>query len=749
MAFSFRSFTPDFHLGWAPLVVALGGLIFNFVPWRAVLEEDVGLSLLYALRGTEVPPAEIVIIGIDDKSAMALEVPEDREDWPRRLHARLIRNAQAMGAELLAFDVYFSGPSGDPAADREMAEALRSHGASFLTNFVKLRQAAPGIYVESVMEPVAGLQEAARATAPFLLPANGAEEANRFLTFFAEEERQATLPLLLYLAHILKTDPGTLSGAVAGFDPGLAFRIAGRGPRAQEAPDLNALALRLAQNLRFRPEANAALNRAVKDPALSAASRRTLRSIAHVFRGERARFFRHYGPARTFPTIPYHELVDGSSKLPSLAGKILLVGYLENFQTEELSRQFRSPFSEISSVELLATALGNLIEGRQVAPALPPVPEAWWLVAWGAALGGLAQSRAAVRGIALILAAGAGYLAVAWFLFRNDGLWLPLVVPLGWQVPAALLMAASVSFQRRASRERRMHSVIQRFIPADMFSHMAGQTDDRALPAYGRLARGVCLATDAGRYTALAEVLEPMELARLMNSYYEAIFEPVARRGGWVSDVIGDAMLAIWIGEGEALEERQDALAAALEILDAVKRFERERGLDFPIRMGLHFGELRVGYVGTVERGEIRAVGDTVNTAARLETLNKSLGTHILASESLLDGLAGLGIRPLGSFLLAGKSRALGVAELVSRGNAGPQPEALFNGFGKALALFSQGLWPEAHAAFTLLLQQFPEDGPARFFRNLCQAYLINPELARAEVAVDKVGPALLPATLE
>jgi adenylate cyclase len=205
-------------------------------------------------------------------------------------------------------------------------------------------------------------------------------------------------------------------------------------------------------------------------------------------------------------------------------------------------------------------------------------------------------------------------------------------------------------------------------------------------------------------------------------------------------------MLAIWITDGDACEARYSALSAALEIREAVRRFEKSHGLILPIRMGLHYGDLRIGYVGTSDRGEIRAVGDTVNTAARLEALNKLLGSHILVSEQVLEGLAVDRVRPLGEFLLAGKSRPVAVAELVPEPEGQSGLDELHDRFREALALFAGERWSEAYAAFTRLGLQFPDDGPTRFYQRTCQSYLADPALAagRSGIQVEKPESARL-----
>jgi adenylate cyclase len=735
------------RIGWAPLAVALSGLLLSLLPFRAELEADMGLGLLYALRGPESPPDNVAIVGIDHNSAARLQAPDDPRDWPRGLHAEMIRNARSNAAELVAFNIFFAGPSPDPKADQAMADAMGEAENVVLTDYLKPRHIHAGVYVESVMEPAAELAGAAIATAPFLLTKNSGG-ANAFLTFFGEEDKRSTLPTLLFLAYSLRLWSDGLAELVLPSDPGLAALIAGHSPNSKKRLDFDSLARKLADQLRTRPDLKAALETTIADRDLPEPPRRILRSLMRILHGDEVRYFNHYGPARTFRTIPYHELVTASpdAGAASLRNKILLVGYLEDFQPETTEGLFYTPYSSISSVELAATALANLLEDKWVHPAFPPLHEALWLLAWGGALGFCARRLSARRGFALILALGAGYLASAWLLFRVQGAWLPIVIPLGWQIPAALLASLALNYLRGARREQTMQSVIQRFIPVDVFSQLTRHEDSGTLPTYGRLARGLCLATDAGRYTALAETMEPMALARLMNSYYEAIFEPVTRRGGWISDVVGDAMLAIWITDGDACEARYSALSAALEIREAVRRFEKSHGLILPIRMGLHYGDLRIGYVGTSDRGEIRAVGDTVNTAARLEALNKLLGSHILVSEQVLEGLAVDRVRPLGEFLLAGKSRPVAVAELVPEPEGQSGLDELHDRFREALALFAGERWSEAYAAFTRLGLQFPDDGPTRFYQRTCQSYLADPALAagRSGIQVEKPESARL-----
>jgi adenylate cyclase len=706
----------------APLLIALSGLMLGVVPALTQLEQEFDLGLLYRLRGAEKPPEDIVIVGIDHESALRLQTPNDPQSWPRRLNAQVIRNIQASDAELLAFNVFFFSPASDPDDDRDMADAMRRMGRVVLTDYVKPRQVAEGVYLESVVHSTDQLADAALATAPFLLPRedNG---INRFLTFFGEEG-QATLPTRLLLAHALLKARDDLLRVFGDAAPGAADFLKNQ---PTEREQFDTLQRELTALLQSRSDLLSILEKTLQQRLIPEKTRLMLRALFRVHENGRSRYFNHYGPTRTFPTIPYYKLAESSSEelLKSLGGKIVLIGYLEDFQPEYTEGLFNSPYSTVSSVELAATALANLLEDKSVLPALTPLKELIWLFLWGLALGSCAQLLSIQRAMVFIAALSGGYLLTAWALFRADGLWLPLFIPLIWQAPAAVMSSVLISHLRRVRREEKMQSVIERFIPVDVFSQLTRDEDIKALPSYGRLTHGICLATDAGRYSSLAETMEPMALADLMNDYYRVIFQPVARHGGWISDVIGDAMLAIWITEGDDSETRRNVLQAALEIQQAVRRFEQTHGLDFPVRIGIHCGELRIGYIGTDSRGEIRAVGDTVNIAARLEALNKILGTEILVSEAVLADIAEIRARHLGQFLLAGKTRPVSVAQLISPSEPEMSRWQELNArFQIALGHFEAERWPEAYAAFNQLVLQLPDDGPARFYLKTCETRL-------------------------
>jgi adenylate cyclase len=200
------------------------------------------------------------------------------------------------------------------------------------------------------------------------------------------------------------------------------------------------------------------------------------------------------------------------------------------------------------------------------------------------------------------------------------------------------------------------------------------------------------------------------------------MFEPVRRHAGMVANVIGDSMMALWVDRAASRQLFGRAARAAVETQRAVAAFNAARP-EHPLatRIGLHGGAIVLGHVGAGDRFEYRPVGDIVNTASRIENLGKQLGVYTLASDEVAGSRQAVPTRDLGLFLPVGKRSPLRVHELLD--DADVDRRALIEGFAAALAMFHARRWRQAAACFEALLERFPQDGPSRFYLELCARY--------------------------
>lgn len=156
--------------------------------------------------------------------------------------------------------------------------------------------------------------------------------------------------------------------------------------------------------------------------------------------------------------------------------------------------------------------------------------------------------------------------------------------------------------------------------------------------AVGREVDSTILFADIRSFTSFSESALPYDIVHILNRYFDAICSAIDRNGGYVDKYMGDGIMAIF-GLDRTMNEPHAVLAVRsakemLEALSGFNRFLKERyHHEFRIGIGLHSGPVIVGELGFAKKREFTAIGDTVNTASRIESLNKRAGTSVLVSQ--------------------------------------------------------------------------------------------------------------------
>ena len=146
---------------------------------------------------------------------------------------------------------------------------------------------------------------------------------------------------------------------------------------------------------------------------------------------------------------------------------------------------------------------------------------------------------------------------------------------------------------------------------------------------------------DIRGFTTLSEKMAPEKIVALLNEYFTGLEKCVARHGGVINKYIGDAIMVLFGAPIPSATHASDALAAALEMretLSGMNKGWKERGLpEIRFGIGLHSGPVLAGNIGAANRMEYTVIGDTVNTASRIEGLCKTCQTDLLLSQSAAD----------------------------------------------------------------------------------------------------------------
>jgi adenylate cyclase len=310
---------------------------------------------------------------------------------------------------------------------------------------------------------------------------------------------------------------------------------------------------------------------------------------------------------------------------------------------------------------------------------------------------------------------------------------MPLVMPILVAAPAAMLSSFGWKYWIERRQREQLRRAFSYFVPREVVAQLEHNAEQ--IGGTKESLECACVATDAANYTPLAETMSPEQLAEFLNRYFEALFGGVANRGGFVSDVVGDAMLAIWPNRTD--QTRAQVLHALLEMRDAADRFnERLAGKRLVTRFGADWGRVALTTVGAGAHYEYRAVGDAVNTAGRIQELNKKLGTRILVSQPTLDA-AGRNflVRDLGSFLLRGKSNVVHIYELMgTRAQATREQLDLCSRFADAIATLGDAEPANAIARFGEIHAAYPDDIASTFFLRGLESGL---KVQRGAVIVD------------
>lgn len=374
-----------------------------------------------------------------------------------------------------------------------------------------------------------------------------------------------------------------------------------------------------------------------------------------------------YGPPLSVPTVPLARVAAGG--LPAdLRGRVMFVGASDPgvIGTPD---HFRVPVSDgaartMGGVELMASAYANLAAGDDLRRP-PPLAGAGLVAGFALVLGWLAQARGR-RGVVAALVLPPLWALAAALAFAQGQLWLPLAVPVLLGGPLGLMLAL-------VNRDAFARTLVARLAPRQIAADLLqGAVSERRAVASEP---ATIVFTDLVGSTDLGDRLDTSAYSAVMNHYYDTVTAVIEAEGGMVVEFMGDGILALFplsvTGPGHAAR----ACAAARAMGAALDAAGPPAGLGpgaLRLRIGIHTGQTATGDIGARHRFSYKALGDTVNVAARLEELAKSRdtgrGSVILVSEATRSA-AGLGpevCEPLGPVTLRGKRTTISVAVLHS-----------------------------------------------------------------------------------
>ncbi|WP_254968624.1 adenylate/guanylate cyclase domain-containing protein [Cyanobium sp. CH-040] len=601
--------------------VAVAGLLAGWPPrlwrgWERIVEAE-----LLRLRGGRPVPANVVLVAIDDASlqqgAWFAAEPEPPPwaagtstlPWPRARYAELIERLRAAGARAVAINVVFEGASGRGAADdAALRAALHRH-----RGHVAL---------------------AAEVT--------------------ETQDSQAGTGLALVLPESFSAALAQPGSVVDHPGLGLANILPPGGGEPLRHPEFFGSVLLPAQQLEPFP----ALSTTVLAQA-GLASRQP----------DRRRELNVYGAEPRFARISAWEVLDPSRwgrhpLRPRVAGAVVLVGPV----VAQGGVGLPTPFGPLSGLETLATATANSLAGDGLAP--------WPANPWGRAALAMApvalaalvlqrQSSQAGRRAGLLTALLALQVLVAWGALRWTHRWLPLLPP----VTALVALAAvhGVDAYRLEGRERRrLRRTFERYVAPSVVAEILATPEEAETILRGKPLTVTVLFCDIKGFTTMtmrrSAAGQTGALVAQLNTYLAEMVEVITAHGGTIDKFIGDCVVAVF---GSPLsrglhDEAVAAVRCALAMGEALQRLNDrwQASGEEPIAngVGLASGTVVAGQIGSPRRMEFTVIGETVNLAARLESLTRQFpDAALLCDQTTAELVAGtLPLESMGCWPLKG-----------------------------------------------------------------------------------------------
>lgn len=398
------------------------------------------------------------------------------------------------------------------------------------------------------------------------------------------------------------------------------------------------------------------------------------------------RFAKYTGPIRyrvpsasdrpVFDKIPIDLVADPDTAplvADALRGRYVLIG--GDFSDFD---QFDTPFTRTGNpvtgetrmigVEVHASMLAQLLDKAwKERPAVPlKVMAAILAVALGAATA-FTQARTWVL-VLCVLAQFALFLALPFMVERAgyDTLDMPAT---GWLIGWLIAYTAISSGLRAINAAQRefAQGALGKYLPRSVAAEI--MRNPERLSLHGEKREIFCLFSDLEGFTKLTHAVEPEMIARLLNEYLDRLSAVVLQYGGTLDKFVGDAVVAFWGAPIAYPDDGERAVKAAWAMYLAGEEFRKAVPEGVPkigrTRVGVHYGEAVVGNFGGEGRIQYTALGDAMNTAARLEGANKPLDTRVLVSREAAERSGLDWFRPMGSVTLRGRKTPVEVFEPV------------------------------------------------------------------------------------
>jgi len=644
-------------------------LLLDHTSGLLVRPELMLLDERFLLRGPRGPGPDVVLVTIDEKSLTELAAQGIGWPWPRSLHGEIVDVLTRRGAALVVFDIFFSERQ-DRREDRAFAAAVARAGNVLLATQLP-PQGQTGHGENAGQEAVQlSLDRVRSADAmPRLAPPARTPHPRWMAPESPDALWSLPLPELVAAARgvgfvDMPPDPDAIFRRAVllrpvdngCYYPHLALAAAAErlgvppreiGPRGERA-----VALGSRRVIPLSEDGTVLIDFVGPSPADGSAALYPRYSYSEVLRlSPRSR-----GIGK--------EMEVGTISADAFRDKVVFIGAT----APGLYDVRPSPYSAVNvGVETNANLTDAILQERFFTR-----PGAWFpallVMGIGLACGRLLGVLPMRRGTLAMLLGGLLYSLVALALFGRERLILPMAAPL---VTLGLCYSAAMAYRFQSEfRERlRNRAYLDLYVTRQVAERIL--SDPSAAELGGQRVDVSVLFSDIRGFTPMSEAMSPEAVVAILNEYFDRMVPVIMVEEGTLDKYVGDAIMAVWGAPMPQRDHARRAVRAGLGMLAALSELQagwRERGVPaFEIGIGINSGEAVAGNIGSRKRAQYTVIGDSVNTAARLESLNKELGTRMIISDAtyrLVEDM--VEVRLLPPVMVKGKAEPLTVYEVLA-----------------------------------------------------------------------------------
>lgn len=435
----------------------------------------------------------------------------------------------------------------------------------------------------------------------------------------------------------------------------------------------------------------------------------------------------YYSNKDSFKYVSYVDILDEKVPKEELENKILLVGYTDT--AKGLYDLRSTPLDpNLPGVEIHATAIQNLIDNKfMIRREL--LPNMFFIFIFNLFIASLLSvKKITVKKSNILVVVLIVFSVILNYLQFVKGQWYELFYPLITYFGNYLLLSIKNYFDEEVEKKY-IRGVFSNYISPKLVEELIKKPEMVKLG--GEKKELTCLFSDIQGFTSISEKMNPEELVELLNEYLSAMSGIIIDNNGTIDKYIGDAIMAIFGAPVPSENSARDACVSALNYQKKLQQIREEKNIELFARIGINTGEMIVGNmgcsVGEIRRFDYTVIGDEVNLASRLESINKYYGTYIMISENTYNKVKDeFLVRTLDFVKVKGKNKPVMIFELLDfSSNNDKKLIEFIKEYEDALELYKNKKWDTAYEAFSILEEK--GDKASKLYMDRIEKYKLNP----------------------